>query len=68
MSSPLGLSPETVSYTNMSLRLSAGLKPINGNRKTPVELEAQLLGGNMAAWRRERGIDLAVGRKNWSGN
>lgn len=33
----------------MSLCLATGLKPLNGNRKTPVEF-----GGNMAAWRRER--------------
>lgn len=51
---PPGLSPETVSYTNMSLHLATGLEPLNGNRKTPVEFEARLLGGNMAAWRRER--------------
>lgn len=38
----------------MSLRLATGLEPLNGNRKTPVELEARLLGGNVAAWRRER--------------
>lgn len=55
---PPGLSPETVFY--MSLCLAAGLKALKGNRKTPVEVEAWLLGGNLAVWRRATGRKIGA--------
>lgn len=38
----------------MSLCFATGVEPLNSNRKTPVEFETRLLGGNMAAGRSER--------------